>query len=585
MLARRFRYLRLAAVLTLMLTLLPLSAATALALPVYQSAGEPEISAHEAIVVEYPSGRVLYSRNAHERMSPASLTKILTAILALEYGNLDDVVTVSPEDLVGESSRGLEAGEQQTLHNLLYGMLLPSGNDAAMSIARYLGTKLATADPTLKDPIARFSEMMNVRAKQLGLADSHFMNPHGLDMLEHYSTAYDLASLTWYALHIPTFNEIVKSVGYDAPGHPVLNTNEMLTRYPGADGAKTGWTDGCGLCLVTTATRDGHRLISVVLNSPHWYDDSTAVLDYGFAKLAAVPADPSAELLSVSQRDTVSWLLVNAASAPPIAVPAPQLAQGGGSSPLAAPVPAEVVSAPSGPELSEAQPVRANAPAAPVTLASTTTSNTSTGLILWITAFGLLGGVCLFFMVRVWGFRPSVLLERRRVESARMFRDSSHAPLYTHEMSAYDAPAPGRVTAWVGHRTGPLTPDQIGAPPPAPRTLGALHTNRRHEPNLLLMGGDVAEVHLERGVALAAQGRQGSSMSEFLLALKQGTRVDVADLSERYQLCSEGFLALSRAQLASGHSEDARRTLLHGVLVLPHERLLRLALYQLPAQE
>jgi D-alanyl-D-alanine carboxypeptidase len=170
--------------------------------------------------------------------------------------------------------------------------------------------------------------MMNTRVGQLGLGDSRFANPHGLDMDGHYSTAYDLASLTWYALHFPTFNEVVSQVGYDAPGHVLLNTNEMLTRYPGADGVKTGWTDGCGLCLVTSATRDG-SLIAVVLNAPHWWSDSAAILDYGFAKLAATPLDNSAEILSVSKRGTVSWLLVNAGGTPP--VPLAEGGQGGGA--------------------------------------------------------------------------------------------------------------------------------------------------------------------------------------------------------------------------------------------------------------
>src|SRR5205814_366521 len=121
---------------------------------------------------------------------------------------------------------------------------------------------------------------------------------------------------------------------YEAPGHPVRNTNEMLTRYPGSDGVKTGWTDAGGLCLVTSATRDGHRLISVVLNAPHWYADSTALLDYGFARLAANPPDRAGEVLSVAGRDTVSWLLVNLAPAPVLAAPAlpvQPLAQGGGT--------------------------------------------------------------------------------------------------------------------------------------------------------------------------------------------------------------------------------------------------------------
>src|SRR5438045_4853173 len=122
----------------------------------------------------------------HDHLAPASTTKILTSILALEHGNIEDVITISPDDLVGESTMGLESGERQTVHNLLYGMLLPSGNDAAMTIARYLGSQAAAPDGT--DPITRFVGMMNTRAAQLGLADSHFVNPHGLDADGHYSS-------------------------------------------------------------------------------------------------------------------------------------------------------------------------------------------------------------------------------------------------------------------------------------------------------------------------------------------------------------------------------------------------------------
>jgi D-alanyl-D-alanine carboxypeptidase len=211
---------------------------------------------------------------------------------------------------------GLVAGEQQTLHNLLYGLMLPSGNDAAMTIARYVGSgakgTLAAARASrstaskLASPIATFVGMMNARAASLGLKDSHFANPHGLDAPGHYSSAYDLASLTWYAMHFDTFDQIVRQPSYMAPGHPLININKMLARYPGAEGVKTGYTGAAGLCLVASATRNGHRLISVVLNAPRWYEDSAALLDYGFARLdATAPQKPTTgERLLVATRTT-----------------------------------------------------------------------------------------------------------------------------------------------------------------------------------------------------------------------------------------------------------------------------------------
>ena len=518
----------------------------ALAAPVSQEVIPPVIDADAAVVVEYPSGRLLYSHNPHERMAPASLTKILTAILALEYGNLDDVVTIAPEDLVGESSMGLVAGEQQRLGELLYGVLLPSGNDAAMAVARYLGGKLGSPDPNAGDPVDRFADMMNVRVSQLGLTGSHFRNPHGLDMADHYSTAYDLASLTWYAMHIPAFNEMVSSVSHDAPGHGLMNTNEMLTRYDGADGVKTGWTDGCGLCLVTSASRDGRRLISVVLNAPRWYNDSAALLDHGFAKLAAVPDDPKEERLAISMRDTVSWLLVNAASAPPVPVPAPAageklLAEDGEA-------PTQMQTQPEGAQggsvRSSGQPAD-DAPEEPLrALPSAAPPPSSSGMLL---PLGVGFAVCT--VLALVGFRT--FAARRRWASAVV-------------------EPPER--AW-GTQPYDLSPRALGSMPPS-----------RREPNLLMVEADRPAIHVERAVSLAAAGREGSSMSEFLLALRVGGTLDVGDLAENYQLSPAAFVALSRAQAANGDIENARRTLLHGTIVLPHERTLRVALLRMPPE-
>ena len=344
-----------------------------------------------------------------------------------------------------KSTMGLVSGEQQTLHNLLYGMLLPSGNDAAMTIARYLGSHVGATGPVQGDPVARFADMMNMRASQLGLTDSHFVNPHGLDTQGHYSSAYDIASLAWYALHIPTFNEIVRTAQYDAPGHPLLNTNEMLTRYPGADGVKTGWTDGCGLCLVTSATRDGHRLISVVLNAPRWYSDSTALLDYGFAELAASPSDPNAELLSISRRDTVAWLLANPASALPVAdtQPAPGLAQGGGAPQGALQNQAKVAAA--GPPIANAAS-QGGPQVAAVTVA---TGKTELNLALAAVIFGLLAVVCILFLARLWGL-PFMPMLARVTAVVGVSRRGATGPSDQNNIATVPAPRPVRARTWSG---------------------------------------------------------------------------------------------------------------------------------------
>ena len=520
----------------LILALAPGVGRLALASPLAQVPTEPEISARAGIVVEYPSGRILYSRGAHDRLAPASTTKILTAILAIEYGKVQDIVTVADSDLVGESSMGLVGGEQQTMHELLYGLMLPSGNDAAAAIARSLGEKSTSGDPTLSDPGSRFIAMMNARVTQLGLKNSHFLNPHGLDMPEHYSSAYDLASLSWYAMHLPTFNEVVAQVGHDGPGHALMNTNEMLTRYPGADGIKTGWTDEGGLCLVTSATRDGKRLISVVLNAPQWYTDSAALLDYGFATVASIPVDEAAEILSVSKRGTAGWLLANSDSVQPPPEVAPR-GQGGGVAAAVEKSKPVISSAGVGDKIPvhDSQVMRA-----------IETSQDGSAMLWALLAFALVGSTCFYLLA-------TRLLRMR--------------PRYATAGQTSYASRPARTVT-----------------PPAPlhaRTLGDNMVTRRREPNLLETQADAAVTHLEQAVSLASEGRQGASMAEFVNAMRLGLTIDVAQLAAQYELPSAAFLALARAQMATAAPEEARRTLLHGVLVFPNERLLRLALSQL----
>ncbi|HYP18773.1 MAG TPA: D-alanyl-D-alanine carboxypeptidase family protein [Chloroflexia bacterium] len=557
--SRKHRTTRTAIVSLLLLVLtLSWSGISAAAPATQEALAEPEISARAAIVVEYPSGRVLYSRAMHDQLAPASTTKILTAILALEYGKLDEVFTTTDEDLVGESSMGLASGERQTLLDLLYGMMLPSGNDASMVVARGLAEKAAPPETSSEDPIARFSAMMNKRVEQLGLRNSHFANPHGLDMEGHYSSAYDLASLSWYAMHFPTFNEVVKQISYDAPGHPLLNTNEMLTRYEGADGIKTGWTDAGGLCLVTSATRGERRLISVVLNSPRWYADSGALLDFGFAKLAQVPTDAGAEVLEVTRRGVADWILGEGST--PSMLP-PQMAGGGG-----------VVAHPG--EAEQAQPlVAAPAPvqeeAAPLqSIAGANSPTTGSNNVPWALLLSGLVGVVIFYAVatRLAAFRP------------RRFFATVAAHLPQRAQVTY-APAPTPIRA--PQRRQVEQAGTPGRPTPAHRTLGTEPNLRRREPNLLVSPEQLYRQHLARAVDLAWEGRQGSSMAEFLLALRMSGSLDVAEIVAVHQLGPDAFLALSRAQVAAGQLEDAHRTLTHGILVLPQERFLRMAIKQL----
>lgn len=237
----------------------------------------PEINARSAIVMDFDSGRVLFEKNAYIKRPMASTTKVMTAIVALENCDLNEVVTVSRNAaLVQGSTINLTTGEILTMKELMYGLLLRSGNDAAVAIAEHIGGS-----------VDGFIQRMNEKAKEIGAYNTHFITPHGLDETGHYSTAYDMALITRYALKIPLFNEIVKTQTIQVGKRMMNNTNEMLWGYQGADGVKTGYTGKAGRCLITSATRDGRRFISVVLfcdNRDQRALSSKKILDYTFEK-------------------------------------------------------------------------------------------------------------------------------------------------------------------------------------------------------------------------------------------------------------------------------------------------------------
>lgn len=242
---------------------------------VVQSKKPPVVNALAAVVMEASSGRVLYSKNAAVKRSIASTTKIMTAIVAIENGDMDDTVSISRRAAgIGGSTLGLREGQEYTLRELLYAMLLISANDAAIAVAEYIG-----------GTVEEFADMMNKKARSIGASDSHFITPHGLDASDQYSTAYDMAIITRYALKNPAFAEIVATSDSYIPGFSLYNTNELLGAYPGVDGVKTGYTGKAGRCLITTAQRDGMRIISVVFGSPTRNARSyatRALLDYSY---------------------------------------------------------------------------------------------------------------------------------------------------------------------------------------------------------------------------------------------------------------------------------------------------------------
>jgi serine-type D-Ala-D-Ala carboxypeptidase (penicillin-binding protein 5/6) len=241
-----------------------------------------QIEGKSAIVVDVGTGAILYEENAHERLAPASLTKIFTAYFAIEASPLQRRMNVVKNDLVGEASAGLNAGDNLSLETLLHGMLLVSGNDAAMAIARNLGE---SQHPSGLNGVDSFTSHANDRLAELGLSDTRLVNPHGLDAPDHSSTAHDIAAITLLALQEePDFLRILASPGYRGEGTSFDQQSRLIGNYPGAMGSKTGMTDNAGYCQLSIAHRDGRTIMSVVLGSTgeSWYSDSVALLDIGF---------------------------------------------------------------------------------------------------------------------------------------------------------------------------------------------------------------------------------------------------------------------------------------------------------------
>lgn len=255
----------------------------------YVWAAPEDISAVSAILIEAQTGTVLYEKNADEKRAMASTTKIMTAILTIEAGDLDSEFVVDSYAIrVEGTSMGLLEGDRVSRRDLLYGILLPSGNDAANAAAVSVGGSIGS-----------FVELMNSKAAELGLTSTHFVTPSGLDADGHCTTARDLARLTAYAMKNEVFRDIVccsqAQVEFGNPPYmrTLYNSNKMLTRYDGAIGVKTGFTDNARRCLVSAAQRDGVTLIAVTLNAGDDWNDHTKMLDYGFTRVYSYPLELS----------------------------------------------------------------------------------------------------------------------------------------------------------------------------------------------------------------------------------------------------------------------------------------------------
>ena len=237
----------------------------------------PTVTAAAVAIIDEASGAMLYQKGGHDRLAPASLTKIATAILAIEGMEPNATITtdVDSRKMVDSSVMGLIPGDCFATSELLYGLMLPSGNDVAVAIARYeAGSEAA------------FVLQMNTLVKRLGLTDTTFTDPHGLGGPLHKSSAYDIAMLSRYGMSLQRFRDVVKTGSYTARGARNLsmyNTNALLASYPNADGVKTGFTDDAGRTISASATRNGHRVYVVLLNDQNREASARVLLDWAFA--------------------------------------------------------------------------------------------------------------------------------------------------------------------------------------------------------------------------------------------------------------------------------------------------------------
>ncbi len=239
------------------------------------------------VLLDMESGNVLWARDEKVIRAPASLTKVLTGLVAIENSDLNQQGVISNDARTVPGQRMFaEAGWTMTVRDMLWGLLLQSGNDAAISLA-----ETVSPDGTVEG----FMQMANARARELGATDSNFVNPHGLDAPGHQTTARDLALITSAALRNPTFVDMVGSKTHvvpwgDGQDHLFINHNKLLWRYAGTIGVKTGFTNDAGNCLISAVQRDGRTLIAVVMGTGNHYAESTALYDWGFANLPALQA-------------------------------------------------------------------------------------------------------------------------------------------------------------------------------------------------------------------------------------------------------------------------------------------------------
>lgn len=257
-----------------------------------QEAAQLQITSKHYVLMNADTGDVFAQRAANDRVAIASVTKIFTAIEALELAPLDTPITTDESDLMSSdaTTMGFGPGETYTLEDMLYGMLLPSGNDAAHAIARSLGGQ---PGDTPDQAVQRFMDLMNQRVQDMGLQNTHLVRPDGWGVPNHYSSAADVAAFFQYAISFPTFVKVISTSSYTTSNGliTVSQSNKMINTYPRIVGGKTGYDDDAGWCLVNLAQDGNTKMIAVTLDGvapDDWYDDNSVLLDYGFEQQAAL---------------------------------------------------------------------------------------------------------------------------------------------------------------------------------------------------------------------------------------------------------------------------------------------------------
>lgn len=265
-------------------------------------AEEPNINSRSAVIYDRTTKKVIWGKKENEVRAMASTTKIMTAIVVLENSNLNDIVTISKKAAnTGGSRLKINTGDKISVNDLLYGLMLKSGNDAAVALAEYSAGS-----------IEGFADMMNKKAKEIGLKNTNFVTPHGLDNDEHFTTAYELAILTDYALSNEKFSNIVSTkqttINVNGTSRVISNTNELLGNLNGVDGVKTGFTGNAGRCLVTSCTRNGNQIITVVLGADtkkQRTSDSIKLIEYAFKNYERVNIE------EIAQKEFENWKQIN----------------------------------------------------------------------------------------------------------------------------------------------------------------------------------------------------------------------------------------------------------------------------------